>query len=54
MIDKLVAKALGKTFEGGNGAQLAMVTDMPANCMVLFVSLDTWQEIKDEVEVEEQ
>ena len=44
-------KELGQTVEDKGEVSL-IVTDLPADCMVLFVSMDTWAEIKDSVEKE--
>ncbi len=47
---KIKIKAFGKTIEH-EGEVILISDDMPANCMVLFVDLDTWREIKDDVEM---
>jgi len=43
-------EALGQTIEHDGDVVLA-VKKLPPDCMVLFVSMDTWAEIKDTVEV---
>ena len=45
-------KALGKTIEH-NGEVVLVADDMPVDCMVLFVDMQTWAEIKDDVTVGE-
>ena len=42
--------AIGKTVEH-DGEVVLVVKELPANCMVLFVSLETWDEIKDGIEL---
>jgi len=42
--------ALGQTIEHDGDVVLA-VKNLPLDCIVLFVSMDTWAEIKDTVEV---
>ena len=44
-------KALGQTIEH-KGEVVLVITKLPVDCMVLFVDMGTWKEIKDEVEVE--
>ena len=51
---KIPIKALGKTIE--HAGEVVLVTEnLPletwVDCMVLFVSLETWAEIKDEIEL---
>lgn len=48
---KILVKAQGKTIEH-EGEIILVCKEMPANCMVLFLSMDTWREIKDNVELE--
>jgi len=43
-------KELGQTIEH-NGEVLLVSQTLPPNCMVLFVSMETWAEIKDDVEI---
>ena len=43
-------EALGQTIEH-EGEAVLVASKMPPDCMVLFVSMDTWAEIKDTVEV---
>ena len=50
-MNKISVKALGKTIEH-EGEVILAVEDMPVNCMVLFVDMDTWRKIKEEVRVE--
>ncbi len=45
---KIKIKALGQTIEH-KGEVIIVVKDMPVNCMVLFVDMETWHEIKDSV-----
>jgi len=47
----MIIKALGQTIEH-NGKVVLAVKDLPKDCMVLFVSKETWAEIKDTVEIE--
>ncbi len=49
-MNKILIKALGQTIEH-NGEVLLVSKEMPVNCMVLFVDMDTWKQIKDEVEI---
>ena len=48
---KLIIKALGQTIEEDGKTTLYML-ELPPDCMVMFVSMETWQKIKDSVEVE--
>ena len=48
MIDKIIIKELGQTIEH-NGETILVSIDMPVNCMVLFVDMETWHKIKGEV-----
>ena len=48
MIDKIIIKELGQTIEH-KGEVILVSKEMPANCMVLFVDMETWHEIKGEV-----
>jgi len=48
---KIIIKALGQTVEH-DGEVVLVSNDMPPDCMVLFVSKETWKEIKDDVELE--
>ena len=50
-MEKIFIRALGQTINHNNQVSL-VVKDIPADCMVLFVSMDTWKEIKDLVEME--
>jgi len=42
--------AIGKTVEH-DGEVVLVVKELPADCMVLFVSMDVWKEIKDDIEL---
>ena len=46
---KIPIKALGQTIEH-KGEIILVVEDMPVNCMVLFVEMEIWKEIKEEIE----
>ena len=48
MQDKIIIKTLGQTIEH-KGEVILVSQDMPANCMVLFVDMDTWRKIKENV-----
>ena len=47
---KLQIKALGQTLEH-EGEVILIMKEFPVNCMALFVDMETWRQIKDEVEV---
>jgi len=50
---KLQIKALGQTIEHEGEVVIALnVEDYPPDCMVLFVDMETWRQIKDEVHYE--
>lgn len=49
---KIKIKALGQTIKIKGDVSLVFQGDLPDNCMVLFVSKETWAEIKNEVEIE--
>ena len=49
---KIIIKALGQTVEHDGGVVL-VVEELPDNCMVLFLSKEAWEEIKDDVELAE-
>lgn len=44
-------KALGQTIEH-NGKVVMVSKDLLVNCMVLFVGMDVWREIEEDVEYE--
>jgi len=48
MIDRIIIKEIGQTIEH-NGETILVSKNMPANCIVLFVSMETWHEIEEEV-----
>jgi len=43
-------EAIGQTINQG-GDVVLISQSLPANCMVLFVNMETWAEIKDTIEV---
>jgi len=47
-MDKISIKALGQTIEHA-GEVILVVEELPVDCMVLFVALETWHKIKDDV-----
>ena len=44
----IIVKELGQTIEH-KGEVILISKDMPVDCMVLFVSMEVWHEIKDSV-----
>ena len=42
---------IGQTIDHGGEVDLVINGELPVDCMVLFVSMDTWEEIKSDVEV---
>lgn len=50
-MNKILLKALGQTINHKEETIL-IVKELPVNCMVLFVDMDTWHKIKDEVQLE--
>ena len=53
-MDKLIVKAIGQTVEMGESASLVLKGSIPPDCMVLFVSLQVWKQIKDSVEIQNE
>lgn len=49
-MNELLIKALGQTIEH-EGEVILVAKEMPVDCMVLFVDMDTWEAIKSEVKV---
>ena len=50
-MDKIPVKALGQTIEH-KGEVILICKELPVNCMVLFVEMETWHKIKDAIEGE--
>ena len=48
-MNKISVKALGQTIEY-KGKVILISKELPPNCMVLFVDIETWRKIKDDVE----
>ena len=46
---KILIKELGQTVEH-KGEVVLVSKDLPPDCMVLFVSMEVWEKIKDNVE----
>jgi len=47
-MQEILIKALGQTIKHG-GEVILVSKDLPMDCMVLFVSMNVWKEIKDKV-----
>ena len=48
-MNKILIKALGQTIEHEGEVSL-VVKELPVNCMALFVDMETWHKIKDDIE----
>lgn len=52
-MEEIIVKGVGKTLEH-NGEVILVSESLPPNCMVLFIDMETWQEIKEYIKVEDK